>query len=80
MSDPSCCAELQSLRKQYEIAVRAWGELEFPLHNAPVATEASRFALLYRKQGSMNERNAAGKRLFDHQLTCPVCRRTFSKA
>ena len=50
MDDLIPCATLQRLRKEYEVAVRVWGELEFPLHNAPLETENLRISLLQRKQ------------------------------
>ena len=35
-ADP--CAQLQQLKRQYESALRAWAQYQFPLHNEPVGT------------------------------------------
>jgi hypothetical protein len=68
------CATLKRLKREYEAAIRVWGELEFPLLNAPVETEAARIALLLRKQDVLDARNAAGKRLVDHKASCRICK------
>jgi len=70
----SCaCAELQDLKRQYESALRAWGQHEFPLHNGPVETRARRLQRLQMKQRALEERNAANDTLLDHKRICPLC-------
>src|ERR1700722_7019201 len=70
-ADP--CAELQQLKRQYESALRVWGQYEFPLHNEPVATRAQRFEQLQLKQRALDARNAAHDRVLDHKRICPLC-------
>jgi hypothetical protein len=65
------CAELQQLKRQYESALRVWGEYQFPVRNEPAGTQAWRFEQL--KQKALDERNAANDRVLDHKLTCPLC-------
>jgi hypothetical protein len=67
------CAELQQLKRQYESALRIWGEYQFPVHNEPVGTQAWRPEQLQLKQKALDARNAANDRLLDHKLTCPLC-------
>jgi hypothetical protein len=67
------CSELQELKRQYESALRAWGQHEFPLHNEPVATRARRSEVLHRKQAALDARNAANDSLLDHKRICPLC-------
>jgi hypothetical protein len=74
MSPSTACATLKRLKSEYEAAIRVWGALEFPLHNAPLETEAARIALLWRKQNFLDARNAAGKRLVDHKASCWICK------
>ena len=68
------CATLNRLKREYEAAIRVWGELEFPLHNAPAETEAARVRLLQRKQDVLDARNAARGRLVDHKASCWICK------
>jgi hypothetical protein len=68
------CATLKCLKREYEAAMRLWGALEFPLHNAPLETDAARISLLRRKQDFLKARNAAGKRLVDHKAGCLICK------
>jgi hypothetical protein len=70
-ADP--CAELQQLKRQYESAVRVWGQHEFLVHNDAVATRARRFEQLQLKQRALDARNAANDRVLDHKRTCPLC-------
>jgi hypothetical protein len=70
-ADP--CAELQELTRQYESALRVWGEYEFPLRNEPVATRAQQSERLQLKQRALDARNAAHNRMVDHKLNCPRC-------
>ena len=74
MSPSIACATLKRLKSEYEAAIRVWGELEFPLHNAPLETEAARIALLRRKQNLLDARNASRKRLVDHKASCWICK------
>ncbi len=67
------CAELQQLKRQYEFALRVWGEYQFPVHNEPVGTQAWRSKQLQLKQEALDARNAANGRVLDHKLTCPLC-------
>ena len=67
------CAELQELKRQYESALRVWGQYEFPLHNEPAATRARRFEQLQLKQRALNARNAAHDRVLDHKRICLLC-------
>jgi hypothetical protein len=67
------CAELQELKRQYESALRAWGQYEFPLHNEPVETRARRSERLQSKQRALEERNAANDSVLDHKRICPLC-------
>jgi ribonuclease D len=71
MSD---CPELAKLQRQYKLALKVWGEQEFAVYNAPVATEATRIALVQNKQHFVSARNAAAQRVLDHQSACPVCK------
>jgi hypothetical protein len=61
------CAEYQRLKRQYELAVRAWGDLE--LNDAPAEAKAS----LQRKQLFIEARDACAKRVFDHKASCLIC-------
>src|ERR1700722_16146069 len=70
-ADP--CTELQQLKRQYESALRVWGQYEFPLPNQPVTTRAQRFEQLQLKQRALDTRNAAHDRVLDHRRTCPLC-------
>jgi hypothetical protein len=71
------CGQLQQLRQQYEFALRAWGEYQFPVHNEPVGTLEwqSEELRLQLKQKATDARNAANERVLDHKLNCPACRR-----
>ena len=80
MANIHTCAELARLQRQYELVLRVWGELELPLHNAPLETAAGQIALLHRKQQLLVARNGAGKRLADHKQICPVCKSTSAKS
>ena len=70
-ADP--CAELQKLKRQYESALRVWGQYEFPLHNAPVGTLPRRFEWAELKQRARDARNAAHDCLLEHKRLCPLC-------
>ena len=65
------CTVLQRLKREYEVAVRVWGELEY---SAPKETEFAQIALLQRKQYFLDARNAADKRLVDHKQMCLICK------
>lgn len=67
------CVELQELKRQYESALRAWGQREFPLHNEPVATRARRLERLQLKQTALDTRNAANDSVLDHKRNCLLC-------
>src|ERR1700691_1745167 len=67
------CAELQKLKRQYESALRVWGQYEFPLPNEPVATRAQRFEQLQLKQRALDTRNAAHDRVLYHKRICALC-------
>jgi hypothetical protein len=67
------CAELRELKRQYESALRIWGQYEFPLHNELVGTRAQRSEHLQEKQRALEERNAANERLLDHRRICLLC-------
>jgi hypothetical protein len=54
MSD---CPELAKLQRQYQLALKVWGEQEFAVYNAPVATEATRIALVQNKQHFLKSRH-----------------------
>jgi hypothetical protein len=63
------------LKRQYEFALRVWGEYEFPIHNQPVGTQVwrSEELRLQLKQKALDARDAANERVLDHKLTCPLC-------
>lgn len=65
------CTVLQRLKREYEVAVRVWGELEY---SAAKETEFAQIALLQRKQYFLDARNAASKRLVDHKQICLICK------
>jgi len=67
------CAELLSLKRQYESALRAWAQYQFPLHNEPVGTRAWRSEQLQLKQRALDARNAANDCVLDHKRICPLC-------
>jgi hypothetical protein len=67
------CAELQQLKRQYESALRVWGQYEFPLHNELVGTRARLIEQLQLKQRALDARNAANGRVLDHKRICPLC-------
>jgi hypothetical protein len=67
------CAQLQQLKRQYEAALRTWGEYQFLRHNEPIGTQAWRSEQLYLKQKALDARNEANDRLLGHKETCPLC-------
>jgi hypothetical protein len=67
------CAQLQQLKRQYEAALRTWGEYQFLRHNEPIGTQARRSEQLYLKQKALDARNEANDRLLGHKETCPLC-------
>jgi hypothetical protein len=67
-ADP--CAELQELKRQYESALRVWGQYQFPLHNESLGTRALRSGHLQLKQRALEERNSAKERVLDHERIC----------
>jgi hypothetical protein len=67
------CAELQELKRQYESALRIWGQPEFPLHNEPEPTRSRRLERLQIKQRALEARNSANDSVLDHKLTCQLC-------
>jgi hypothetical protein len=67
------CPELEALKRQYEFALRIWGEYEFPFHNEPIATRARRSVRLQLKQNALVARNEANDSLLDHKLVCLLC-------
>jgi hypothetical protein len=67
------CAELLELKRQYEYALRAWGQYQFPRHNEQVGTRAWRSEQLQLKQRALDARNAANDCVLDHKRICPLC-------
>jgi hypothetical protein len=61
------------LERQYESALRVWGEYEFPLQNEPAGTPARQSELIQLKQRALNARNAANNRVLAHKRICPLC-------
>ena len=64
------CAEFQHLRREYETALRVWGQYEFPLPNAPLGLPEQP----YLKQKALDARNAAKERLNDQRENCRICK------
>ena len=64
------CAEFQHLRREYETALRVWGQYEFPLPNAALGLPEQPFL----KQNALDARNAAKERLIDHREKCRICK------
>jgi hypothetical protein len=67
------CPALQQLKGQYESALRAWAQYQFPTHNEPAGTPAWRSEQLQLKQEALNARNAANDRVREHKRICPLC-------
>jgi hypothetical protein len=68
------CVELQRLKRQYQTALRIWGQFEFPLHNEPVGPPAQRGEQRELKQRALNARNEASERLLAHGEKCRICK------
>jgi hypothetical protein len=68
------CAEFQELKRQYESALRLWGQYEFPLHNQPLVARAWQATQLRLKQKAVEARNKASERLLAHKEKCRVCK------
>jgi hypothetical protein len=64
------CAEFQRLRREYETALRVWGQYEFLLPNAPLGLPERP----YLKRKALDARNAAKERLIDHREKCRICK------
>jgi hypothetical protein len=73
MLDVKDCPEGLRLRNEYDVALRVWGALEFPTHDAPIETESKRVARLERGFKALLDRNAASQCLVYHQQICPTC-------
>ena len=72
MPDAMPCPEYKRLRKEYEAALRRWGDVLLAQHAGRLGGDVER-ALEIRKDAA-DERDAANKRLEDHKQSCPVCR------
>jgi hypothetical protein len=67
------CAELLKLKRQYEYALRAWGQYEFRLHNEPAGTREWRVEQLQLQQKLLDARDATSGHLLKHKRICPLC-------
>jgi hypothetical protein len=72
MPDAMPCREYKRLRKDYEAALRSWGDVLLAQHAEHLVGDVKR-ALEIRKEAA-DERDAADKRLEEHKRTCQVCR------
>jgi hypothetical protein len=67
------CPELDSLRMDYELTLRACAEIDFPLVGGSIETMEPVPAALF-KSGARIRRNMAANRLNAHKESCPRCR------
>ena len=67
------CPELDSLRLDYELTLRAGAEIEFPLVGSSIETTES-LATALDKSGARIRRTMAAKRINAHKEWCPRCR------
>ena len=72
MPDAMPCPEYKRLRGDHEAALRRWGDVLLAQHAGRLGGDVET-ALEIRKDAA-DERDAANKRLEDHQRSCPVCR------
>jgi hypothetical protein len=66
------CPEYVCLRRDYEAALRRWGDVLLAQHAGRLGGDVER-AMEFRKEAA-DERDAANKRMEDHKLSCPVCK------
>ena len=66
------CRKYERLRRDYEAALRLWGDVLLAQHTGRWAGDVEK-ALEFRKMAA-DERDATNKGLEDHKRSCPVCR------
>jgi hypothetical protein len=66
------CPEYVCLRRDYEAALRLWGDVLLAQHAGLLIGDVER-ALETRKDAA-DARDATSKRVEEHKRSCPVCR------
>jgi hypothetical protein len=69
---PLPCAELRSLKRQYDSALRVWGDYEFGLHGNLMKSMLPAKAAQLKHEARL-KRDIAGWCLADHKERCPLC-------
>jgi hypothetical protein len=72
MPDAMPCPEYKRLRKEYEAALRRWGDVLLAQHAGRLGGDVEK-ALEFRK-GAADARDVTSKRVEDHRRRCRVCR------